>query len=176
MAASFVLLQRVVGASSPWLGLLAMFNFLGLIKVAEPLFLLKMPASLRAIRAWETEGTLYRRLRVPVFGSLLRETPLRLLNTAVYLTHARNKVGEVYQRAEAAEAAHFWAAVLFTPYIAFVGLTGHLRIAGIFLVIQVLFNIYPILHLRIVRARLLRTQGKRDPLQQWASRAGGGDT
>lgn len=152
-----------------------MFNFLGLIKVAEPLFLLKMPASLRAIRPWETEGTLYRKLLVPVFGRLLRETPLRLFNTAVYLNHARDHIGKVCRQAEAAEAAHFWAAVLFTPYIAFVLLSGQIPFAALFLLVQILFNIYPILHLRVVRARLLRTQLKRSHIQESASPVSSGD-
>jgi hypothetical protein len=155
-AASLVMLQRVIGASSPWLGLLAMFYLLGLSKVAEPLFLLRMPRALRAIHRSETHGALYRRLLVPSFGKLLRSTPLRYLNLDVYLTPERPDLPKLYRQTEAAEAAHFWTALLFTPYIGYVWLTGHRQEAALFLLLQILFNIYPILHLRLVRGRLDR--------------------
>lgn len=163
-AASLVLLQRVLGASSPWLGLLGMFYLLGLSKVAEPLFLLRMPRALREIRRSETDGALYRRLLVPSFGKLLRDTPLRYLNLAVYLTRKQPHLTQLYRLTEAAEAAHFWAASLFTPYIGYVWWAGHRREAVLFLVVQVLGNVYPILHLRLVRGRLNRILRRR-PLQ-----------
>lgn len=163
-AASLVLLQRVLGASSPWLGLLAMFYVLGLSKVAEPLFLLRMPSVLRAIRRAETHGTVYRRLLVPSFGKLLRGTPLRYLNTAVYLAPRRPDLIRLSRQAEAAEAAHFWAALFFTPYIGYVWLAGQRWEAALFLLLQILVNVYPILHLRLVRGRLDRLLQRR-PLQ-----------
>jgi hypothetical protein len=155
-AVSLSMLQDVLGRSSPWLGLLGMIFFLGLAKVAEPLFLLRMPALVRAVRPWEKDGMLYRRLRVPEFGQLLRATPLRFLNRAVYIAQKRADVTELYRQVEAAEAAHFWAAILFTPYIAYVYLRGHLREATAFVLVQIFFNIYPVLHLRTVRGRLDR--------------------
>lgn len=153
-AGSFVMLQHVIGASSPWLGLLAMFYFLGLVKTARPFCLLRMPRPLRSVRSWEIEKSLYRRMLVHRFGKLLRETPLRYLNTDVYLSRESTDLAVILRMAESAEAAHFWAALLFTPYIGYVWLSGQELVATVFLAIQVLFNIYPILHLRIVRARL----------------------
>jgi hypothetical protein len=153
---SFVMLERVIGASSPWLGLLLMFYFLGLAKVAEPLYKLRLPGFLRALRPWERDGAVYRRLGVMAFGKLLRETPLRILNRAVYLTHGPRDLTRVFRLTESAEAAHFWAAVLFTPYIGYVWSRGHARVAAVFLLVQLSFNVYPILHLRIVRGRLDR--------------------
>lgn len=164
-AASLVLLQSVLGTSTPWLGLLGMFYLLGLSKVAEPLFLLRMPKALRAIRPFETDGAIYRRVLVPRYGKLLRDTPLRYLNLAVYLTRKQPNLTRLYRLTEAAEAAHFWAALLFTPYIGYVWWAGHRREAALFLLIQVLFNVYPILHLRVVRGRLNRILQRR-PLQQ----------
>jgi hypothetical protein len=150
---SFFMLQRVIGLDSPWLGLLSIFYFLALAKVAEPIGTLKMPGGLRAIRR-ERERRLYRKLLVPQFGKLLRDTPLRALNLAVYLRKGRPDLRELYRSVEAGEASHFWAAVLFTPYIAYVLLTGRPFVALVFVVVQVLFNVYPILHLRMVRDRL----------------------
>jgi hypothetical protein len=151
-----VLLEGVLGARSPWLGLMLMFWFLGLAKIAEPLFTLRLPTVLRAIRPREVDGPVYRILGVRAFGRLLRETPLRYLNPAVYLSRGRRGMVEVYRLAESAEASHFWAAVLFTPWIGYVGFTGRAREAAALLAVQVAFNVYPILHLRIVRERLDR--------------------
>ncbi len=155
-AISLALLQRVIGSSSPWLGLLVMFYFLGLAKVARPLFSFSMPAALELVRPWEKEGTIYRQLLVPSFGRLLRDTPLRYLNPNVYLEHGQTDLPEVRRRAEAAEAAHFWAALLFMPYIGYVLISGRRQVALTFMLIQVAFNFYPIMHLRVVRNRLDR--------------------
>ncbi len=160
-AVSFVLLERVIGGSSPWLGLLAMFYLLGLAKVAEPLFMLRMPARLRELRHWEKRGAVYRRLLVPGFGRLLRNTPLRHLNNDVYLAQKRPDLHGTCRRAEAAEAVHLLAAVAFTPYIAYLWLQGQAAIVALFLLVQVLVNIYPIMHLRIARGRLDRLLHKR---------------
>jgi hypothetical protein len=157
-AASLLALQRAIGPS-PWLGLLAMFYLLGLSKLAEPLFLLRMPRPLRAIR--RSEGALYRRLGVPRFGKLLRDTPLRYLNVAVYLTPRQPDLAKLARLTEAAEAAHFWAAVVFTPTIAYAWWIGRRWEAASFLLLQLLVNVYPILHLRLVRSRLERVLRKR---------------
>jgi hypothetical protein len=118
--------------------------------------LLRMPTLVRAVRPWEKDGMLYRRLRVPEFGQVLRGTPIRFLNRAVYLAQKRGDVTKLYRQVEATEAAHFWVAFLFTPYIAYVYLRGHVREATAFLLVQIFFNLYPILHLRTVRGRLDR--------------------
>lgn len=157
-AASLVALQSAMGPS-PWLGLLAMFYLLGLSKVAEPLFLLRMPRPLRAIR--RSEGALYRRLGVPRFGKLLRDTPLRYLNLAVYLARRQPDLAKLSRLTEAAEAAHLWAAVVLTPIIGYAWAIGQRWEAALFLLIQLLANVYPVLHLRLVRGRLYRILQRR---------------
>ena len=99
-------------------------------------------------------GTLYQRLGVLRFGQWLREPPLRYLNASVYLAGKQWDLQSLYRQAASAEATHFWAALLFTPYIAFVWAQGHRGVATLFLLVQVLFNVYPILHLRLLRGRL----------------------
>lgn len=155
-AGSFVLLAKVIGYGSPWLGLLLMFYFMGLAKVAEPLFVLRMPASLRAVRPELPDRPLYRRLGVRGFGALLRNTPLRYLNGSVYRAGGKRGLTALLRQVESAEATHFWAAVLFTPYIAYVAAQGFWIEALVFAAVQIAFNVYPILHLRVVRARLER--------------------
>jgi glycosyl-4,4'-diaponeurosporenoate acyltransferase len=158
--ASFALLGSVIGMSSPWLMLLLMFDFLGIAKVAEPLFRLKIPRALRPVRRCERAGIVYRRLGVLGFGKLLRRSPLRYLNSAVYLARRDGDLSEVRRRAESGEASHFWAAVLFTPYVILAGLNHQWNVAAWFSLTQVLVNVYPILHLRHVRWRLTCTLRK----------------
>ena len=166
--ASFALLSEVIGIHSPWLILLLMFYFLAVAKVAEPLFVLRMPGWLRPLRPWERDGGAYRRLGVLGFGRLLRHSPLRYLNAAVYLDRGRRDPAAVRVKAEASEASHFWAAVLFAPYVAYAALEGMWSVAAGFLLAQWVVNVYPILHLRYVRGRLDRVIRRID-----AARAGG---
>jgi hypothetical protein len=157
LGASFALLSTVIGVTSPWLALLLMFYFLAIAKVAEPLFKLRMPRALHRLRNWEREGDVLRQLGVFSFGRLLRRTPLRYLNSGVYLKQQRRDYLAVRRQAESAEASHFWAAVLFMPWIAAAAAAGKWSIAAWFSLAQVLVNVYPILHLRHIRGRLERT-------------------
>jgi hypothetical protein len=152
----FVMLAKVTGYRSPWLGLLLMFYFMGLAKVTEPLFSLRMPRVLRVVDQKRVNNGIHRWLGVRNFGALLRNTPLRYLNGSVYLPGGRRSLAELSRRAESAEAIHFWAAVLFTPYIAYTWSRGLIAEALLFVLVQIVFNVYPILHLRSVRARLGR--------------------
>ena len=162
-AVSIVLLGRVIGSRSPWLAVLLMCDFLAVAKFAQPLIVLRMPRSLYRLRPWELEGEIPRRLGILGFGKLLRETPLRYLNLRVYLGGGRD-VQWVRAQAASAEASHFWAAVLFAPFIAAAAFAGRWNVVAWFTLAQLLGNVYPILHLRYVRGRLdriLRRVGKR---------------
>lgn len=154
LAACFFMLARVIGYGSPWLGLLLMFYFMALAKFAEPVFVLRLPRFLRAVQPSLPDDRLYRRLGVRGFGALLRNTPLRYLNDSVYCSAGKRSLAELQRQAESAEATHFWAAVLFIPYIVYVGAHGLVVEAILFVAVQIVFNVYPILHLRVVRARL----------------------
>jgi hypothetical protein len=155
-AVSLYFLQQLIGLSSPWMGVLLMLCFLGLARIGEPIYLLRMPEGLRSIRPWELHGSLYGSLAVPGFGSLLRNTPLRLLNTSVYVSRERRDPLAICRQVEAAEASHFWAALLLIPYLVFCTWSGKWAVAGCFLLIQIVGNAYPIMHLRSVRGRLER--------------------
>lgn len=155
-ATCLYLLADVIGFSSPWLGLLMMFNFMGLAKVAEPLVVLRMPRALQAVGPGTLNGRAYRWLGVRGFGDLLRNTPLRYLNNSVYRLGDRQSLARLKRQAESAEATHFWAAVLFTPYIAYVWSRGFVMESFVLIAVQIVFNVYPILHLRVVRARVDR--------------------
>jgi hypothetical protein len=149
----FIMLARVIGYGSPWLGLLLMFYFMALAKVAEPFYMMRLPKALRAV---DPGRGIYRWFGVHHFGALLRNTPLRYLNGSVYLARGRQSLAELRHGAASSEAIHFWAAVLFTPYIAYLWSRGFVTESLLFVLVQLVFNVYPILHLRLVRARLER--------------------
>jgi hypothetical protein len=153
------LLGRAVGYASPWFALIAMFDFLGIIAFGRSLFVVRIPRVLYEVRGWEARGRAYRQLRVPAFGQLLRRSPLRFLNPTVYLHRSPTDVAEVLRQIEGSEAAHWWAAVLVTPYVLYVADQGWWSVVGWFVLIQILVNLYPILHLRWARIRLKRMIG-----------------
>jgi Glycosyl-4,4'-diaponeurosporenoate acyltransferase len=155
-AFSLAMIRQLVGFASPWFGLMVMLVFLGLVAFARPLFVLRLPSFLRKVRAWERNGALYKALRVPAFGELLRRTPLRFLNPMVYLSRDHDGPSVVLAQLESAEAAHLVAAALIVPYIIHACVQGWVGAVAGFMVIQIGFNLYPILHLRWARIRLTR--------------------
>ena len=142
-----------------------MFCFLGFVAFARPLFLLRLPRQLRVVRVWEIKSKLYRVLRVPTFGVLLRRTPLRYLHPLVYLSQYPDDPTTVQTQIEGAEAAHFWAAALLIPYMVYVCVQKWWSVIFWLLVIQVIGNLYPILHLRLARGRLKRVFAKKALIQ-----------
>jgi hypothetical protein len=154
------MLGRVIGFSSPWLVLQGMFCFMGVAKVAEPVAALPLPFGLRRVRPWERDGGAYRRLGVFRFGAALRQSPLRWLNASVYLGPGGKDLQALRRHAASAEATHFWAALLLAPTIAGLGFTGRWTMAALFLAVELLFNVYPILHLRALRGRLDAALGR----------------
>ena len=99
---------------------------------------------------------MYRALGVPAYGRLLRRTPLRLFNRDVYLQDGLPDTQRVGAELEAAEASHFWAAVLVVPYMVHAALAERwVALLGVSLA-QALVNAYPVMHLRLSRHRLDR--------------------
>jgi hypothetical protein len=154
-ALSLLLFQRAVGLKSPWFGLMVMLDFLGMVAFARPLFLLRLPDFLRTGGEWDMQGRLYKALRVPVFGALLRRTPLRHLNPLVYLKQYPDPV-VVQAQIESAEVAHLLAAALLVPYIVYACAQGWWTAAVWLMVVQIGGNLYPIWHLRWTRFRIER--------------------
>jgi hypothetical protein len=153
-AVSLLMFRQAVGSGSPWMGLMVMLCVLGTARVADPIYQPRMPGSLRDVRPWELSGDLYETLAVPQFGGLLRGTPLRLLNPEVYVS--RRDPVKLVRQLEAAEAAHFWAALVIMPWLAWCAVSGRGGALAVLLVVQVVGNVYPILHLRLARGRLER--------------------
>lgn len=152
----FDAVANVVGDRSPWLALLLMLYFMGLAKFAQPLFTLRLPRPIRVPGPDAVNGRLARWLRVPLFGAVLRNTPLRYLNPSVYGAGSRRNLADLARQLESAEAIHFWGAVLFTPCVVFVAASGYWIEAAVFVAVQVFFHLYPIMHLRAARFRVAR--------------------
>ena len=158
---SLFMFRRAVGFTSPWFALTTMFCFLGLVAFARPLFLLRLPGWLRQVRTWEMRGRVYRVLGVSVFGELLRRTPLRYLQPLVYLKRYPGDPARVQTQIEGAEAAHFWATALVIPYMVYACVQNWWGVLFWFIVVQIVGNVYPILHLRWVRGRLTQVLDKK---------------
>ena len=161
-AAAFAAVQRVLPFSplSPWFVFVAMVCVLGLAFVAQPIVMLRMPGPLRPIHPLETEGGLYRALGVPAYGTLLRRTPLRMFNRDVYLRAGFRDTARVVEELEAAEASHFWAALLVVPYMAYLARHALWAPLAWITLAQAFINLYPILHLRLTRHRFDRLDAR----------------
>ena len=157
-AAAFALIRRAAPfeLTSPWFVFVAMVCFLGLAFAAQPLVMIRMPPPLRTVGPAEAEGRLYRALGVRTFGALLRRTPLRLFNVDVYLRNGLRDAARVGAELEAAEASHFWDAMLVLPYMVHLAVQGSWTTLLWFTLAQMLINVYPIMHLRVTRHRLGR--------------------
>jgi hypothetical protein len=160
-AVCMAMFRRAFGFTSVWFSLMVMANFLGLVAFARPLFRLKLPGFLRNERAWEIKGRIYKTLRVPAFGALLRRTPLRYLNPLVYFKQHPD-ASIVQAQLESAEAAHVFAAALLVPYMFYASVHGLWTAAASLTVFQIIFNLYPIMHLRWVRIRINRLHRRSD--------------
>jgi hypothetical protein len=158
---SLVFAMRAVGFSSPLFAFMVTFTALGLTGLARPFSFMKLPASFQQVRSWELKGDAYRALGVPTFGTLLRRTPLRYFNSQVYLKYRRNDPDQVCAAMEAAEAAHVWAMVLTTPYVVLMAIQIRWSTIFWFILINVGGNVYPVLHLRWARGRLMRVRDKK---------------
>jgi hypothetical protein len=155
---SLTLLARAVGFTSPLFVMVATCSVLGLTALARPWIVLKLPRPLQRVCAWETKGYLYRALGVPIFGTLLRDSPLHYLNSTVYLSRWPSDRAAVCAQMEAAEAAHLWAIALTIPYVLYAGIQSRWSTLFWIMIFNLEVNVYPVLHLRWVRGRLTRVR------------------
>ena len=160
-AVSLYFAEQAVGFASPWFALVAMFSVLGVAAFSQPLFVLGVPKALRGLRAWESAPQLHALLHVPAFGKLLTRRPLSYLNRSVYLRPGADDVANLRARIEAAEAAHFWAALVLVPFIGSALVRRSWSAVMGLMLVEVVVNVYPILHLRAVRGRVERVESRR---------------
>lgn len=143
---------RSAGPDSTWFATTASFTLLGLLDLARAF--VRLPVLLGPVRGWEAKGRCYRRLGVPGFGGLLRRSPLRLLNRQVYLGAQARDPQAIVRELEGAEAAHTLAFIFSALYMMLAAGKGWwAAFAGVAL-FNLAENLYPVLHLRQVRARI----------------------
>lgn len=147
---------RLVALDDPWFVMSAMVCALGLAFVAKAVVTLRVPRWWRQVRPREVNGAVYRVLRVRAFGTLLRTTPLRFLNLDVYARPRENLPQALLSELEAAEASHLWAGMLVAPYMGVLVARGAWGTLATVTLVQIVGNLYPILHLRLARHRVTR--------------------
>jgi hypothetical protein len=151
IVAGLALWGCAAGPDSPWFATTAGFTLLGLLDLAR--YFVRLSPPLGGIRRWEARSTLYRILGLRAFGRLLRRPPLRLLNRHVYRIASRDG-NRLLRELEGAEAAHTIALLLVGVYLALAALEGWWRAFAGLAVLNLAVNLYPILHLRLSRARV----------------------
>ena len=142
-----------LGFRSPVFGCCVVGATLGLIVVTLPVVRWRLPASLLRVGIRGLDAT-YRALGVTAFGALLRRPPLRWFNSTVYVRDGAEPLAAARDNMLAAEAAHFWALVLTLPFLAWLAWRGAWVAVASMLATHAVLNVYPALHLRLMRARI----------------------
>jgi hypothetical protein len=151
IVAGLALWGYAAGPDSPWFATTAGFTLLGLLDLAR--YFVRLSPPLGGVRHWERRSALYRFLGVRDFGRLLRRPPLRFLNRHVYRV-ASHDGKRLLCELEGAEAAHTIAFVLVGVYLGLAVLEGWWRVFAGLAILNLAGNLYPILHLRLSRARM----------------------
>lgn len=141
-----------------WLPL-AWFALLGRVLVGRPV--LRLPAAVHALRAFEQDGRVYERLGVRVAKSLLRRGPLAVFAPDLHLPAEPTPatVAGLDERMQQAEALHEILLVVTLGVVVNAAARGWWGAAGWTLLFNVLANGYPTMLQRYNRARLAQRFG-----------------
>ena len=153
-----------VGINSPLTAFCAVCAALGIVVVNSSTICWSLPKPLKAIRVWEASGSAYVLFGVSICGALLRRPPFRYLNASVYVGAHSANLANAHANILKAETAHFWALTFTGPLICYEMFGQCWHGLGWLILFNALFNVYPGLHLRQVRARLepLMVRGRRN--------------
>jgi Glycosyl-4,4'-diaponeurosporenoate acyltransferase len=179
MAALMGWLLRVFGARSAWFALavvwlpLGWFALLGrILALQRPV--LRLPAHVHALRAFECDGHVYELAGVRVAKWLLRRGPLAVGAPDLHLPAEPTpaNLAILDQRMRQAEAIHEILLVMTLAVTVNAAAQGWWAAAGWLLLFNVFFNAYPAMLQRYNRALLARRFGLPVPLRQPRRRAG----
>lgn len=179
MAALLAWSLRVFGARSVWFALvvvwlpLGWFALLGrVLALRRPV--LRLPARVHALRAFERDGHVYELLGVRVAKRLLRRGPLAVGAPDLHLPAERTPatLAVLDERMRQAETIHEILLVATLAVAVNAAVRGWWAAAGWLLLFNVLFNVYPAMLQRYNRARLAQRFGLPAPLRQPRHRAG----
>ena len=162
---SLFLAAKALGVDSPVFAFAVVGATLGFVVVTMPVIRWPLPGAVMGIRAWEQSDAVYRQLGTAQFGALLRRSPFRHFNSTVYVRGRPGAVVATRQNMIAAEAAHIWAALLTLPIVAGLAMRGSWIAVAWITAFSVVVNLYPVLHLRMMRAKVeavIRRRARRD--------------
>ena len=127
---------------------------MGLLRFVHQVHGFRTPGYFQRLREWEHSAARQRKLGVLAWAWTLRHSPLRLLNSLVYLKRRPESPDFVLLQVQAAEACHFWAFFAALPYLAHALLHEWWAAVVVICVVEIVGNVYPYLHLRYTRCRL----------------------
>ena len=159
-ATALFLFGRVFGASSAAFAVTATVLVSAWVAVVHTAWQLPLLESLAQVGP--REFALLRSLwaGVTLFGAVLRNTSLRHLGGAVYLRDCGRDPVAISRGIRDATAVHVWAFVFGLPWLAYWAWQQWWLSVALSLAIQALFNVYPVLHLRLTNERLNRCAAK----------------
>ncbi|MCU0787862.1 MAG: hypothetical protein MUC91_06675 [Verrucomicrobia bacterium] len=126
----------------------------GWVSVLHSVVPLPLPRSMLRVRMGEFAFLRARWSGVRTFGALLRNTPLRRLGGQVFLAGANRDATAVLRGLHSAEVVHIWAFLLCCPWFVLWGVRGQWACLVSGFAVNVLINVYPVLHLRYVTWRI----------------------
>ena len=126
----------------------------GWVSVLHSVLPLPLPQSMLRVGMGEFALLRARWSGVRTFGALLRHTPLRRLGGQVFLAGVNRDPMVVLRGLHNAEVVHIWALLLCCPWFVLWVFRGQWACVASGLAVNVLINIYPVLHLRYVTWRI----------------------
>lgn len=100
------------------------------------------------------------------FGRVLRHTPLRHLGGRVYLAQCSNDSTQVLRGIQEDEEIHCWSLLLGVPWLMYWLVQGLWWSVAMSFAVQLLWNIYPVLHLRLTRGRMEHYRARHEDRQR----------
>jgi hypothetical protein len=150
-----------LGVRSVLFAVVANWLIVAWVALVGPAIRWRLPDAYLRPREWERDGRLYRRLGVPLFGAVVRHTPLRTLTPDAYLRGRPGRIAIVLDLCAHAEAVHVWVFLLALPLALYGIARGWWGAVGWLLAINALLNLYPVLQQRMIRGRLERALARR---------------
>ncbi len=137
----------------------------GWVAVLHSVVPLPLPRSVLCVRAGEFALLESRWSGVRAIGYILRSAPLRGLGGQVYMDGLKGNVNALLPGLYSAETVHLWALLVCCPWFVVWGAQGHWTSLASGVSVNVLINVYPVLHLRYVTGRIgrhgLKRRGRR---------------
>jgi hypothetical protein len=126
-----------------------------LIIVLASVLRLSLPEKWLHLRPWESDGSIYCRLGIESYKKALLGSPFGA-NPFLKFHGRRSQLPELEQFTRTAEMGHLTLLVASTGVIAVASLNGYWRTALFLTVLNVPWNVYPVLLQRHTRSRLMR--------------------